>query len=328
MEWKRGWHPVAMHFYFDESGDFAFPAERFDVYVQAALICPDSFVDKVDHYVINQQRELGVAELHAAELPDEKLDEICRFVAGGPVSLVGQVTDTRAMTDEQIAAHRKAQAVRLRANLEQYQQAGGRWEGAEAWYQRHIKRTELASRVNNSEYVQADLLVGLIHGALFKSIVRYVDDGWRDDLADSHFILDGKLPGKLAAGEKDLNVLLMPRLGSNPYELVIPTSWYEEPVHPFVAKFGERNNKASLNRIFEHGLRFEPSQAHAGLQLVDAVAYVTRKAILEPDNDVIHAAYAHIRETLRTERDGQALRLVRYTTGQDNVDEARYRLVL
>jgi hypothetical protein len=27
-------------------------------------------------------------------------------------------------------------------------------------------------------------------------------------------------------------------------------------------------------------------------------------------------------------RDGQALKLVRYTTGQDNIDEARYRLVL
>lgn len=62
-----------MHLYFDESGDFAFPADRFDVYVQASLICPDSFVDKIEHYVTNQQRELGIAELHAAELPDEKL---------------------------------------------------------------------------------------------------------------------------------------------------------------------------------------------------------------------------------------------------------------
>jgi hypothetical protein len=38
---------LAVHYYFDESGDFAFPEGRYDVYVQAALICPDSFVDKV-----------------------------------------------------------------------------------------------------------------------------------------------------------------------------------------------------------------------------------------------------------------------------------------
>jgi hypothetical protein len=31
-----GWHPVIVHLYFDESGDFAFPADSFDVYVQPA----------------------------------------------------------------------------------------------------------------------------------------------------------------------------------------------------------------------------------------------------------------------------------------------------
>jgi hypothetical protein len=31
-----------MHVYFDESGDFAFASDRFDAYVQAALICPDA----------------------------------------------------------------------------------------------------------------------------------------------------------------------------------------------------------------------------------------------------------------------------------------------
>ena len=81
-----------------------------------------SFLDKIEHYVTNQQREFGVAELHAAELPDEKLVDICRFLAGGPLSLVGQVTDTEAMTSEQINAHRKAQAAQLEGNLEQYKQ--------------------------------------------------------------------------------------------------------------------------------------------------------------------------------------------------------------
>jgi len=58
-----------MHLYFDESGDFAFPTDRYDVYVQAGLIVPDSFVSKVEHYVGNKNDELGTTELHAAELP-------------------------------------------------------------------------------------------------------------------------------------------------------------------------------------------------------------------------------------------------------------------
>jgi len=53
-----------------------------------------------------------------------------------------------------------------------------------------------------------------------------------------------------------------------------------------------------------------------------------RKAILEPGNQEIYKAYSLIRENLRTEREGQALRLVRYTTGQDNIDDARYRPLL
>jgi hypothetical protein len=319
---------MRMHLYFDESGDFAFADQRFDAYVQAALICPDSFVDKIEHYVHNAKRELGVDELHAAELPDEQLIEICRFLDGGPLSLVAQVTDTRVMTDAQITEHRQEQAALLERNLEQYKQADGKWEGAEAWYMRHIKRAALASRINNSEYVQSDLFVNLIHAALFKSIVRYLDDAWRDDLVEFHLILDGKLPGKLAAGEKELNVLLMPRLGSNDNEFVIPTTWYDEPVHPFVSKFGTDSGKLSLNRIFERGLRFEESHTHAGLQLVDVVAYVVRKAIVEPENNTVSVAYGLIRENLRTERAGQALRLVRYTTGQDNLDDDRYRAVL
>jgi len=158
--------------------------------------------------------------------------------------------------------------------------------------------------------------------------VRYLDDAWREDFVEFHFVLDAKLPGKLAAGEKELNVLLLPRLGSNDYSIVVPTTWYKEPPHPFIERFSEGNNKSSLNRIFAQGLRFEDSRAHAGLQLVDTVAYVTRKAILEPDNEAIYAAYSEIRENLRTERKGQALRLVRYATGQDSVDEARYRPLL
>lgn len=317
-----------MHYYFDESGDFAFPECSYDVYVQGALICPDSFVDKVEHYVDNLKGALGVDELHAAELADQQLIEICCFLGNGPLQLVGQATDTQVMTGDQINAHRKEQAALLEQNLKQYKRAGGGWAGAEAWYTRHIKRAELASRVSNSEYVQSDMLVGLIHAALFKSLVRFLDDDWRDDLVEFHFILDGKLPGKLAPGEKDLDVLLVPRLGSNPYELVVPTTWYAEPVHPFISKFSSGDGKLSLNGIFEHGLRFEPSHEHAGLQLVDTVAYVTRKAILEPDNDAIHRAYAHIREKLRTERDGQALKLVRYVGGDESVEETRYRLVL
>jgi hypothetical protein len=60
-----------VHIYCDESGDFAFPDDRYDAYVQAALICPTSFVDKLEHYVGNAKKRLGVGELHATALSEE-----------------------------------------------------------------------------------------------------------------------------------------------------------------------------------------------------------------------------------------------------------------
>ena len=90
-----------MHLYLDKSGDFSFPRQNFDAYVQAALVCPDSLVENVDHFVSNQKEEMEVDELHAKELDDEWLVDIWRFIGTGPLSVLAQVTDTKAMTDEQ-----------------------------------------------------------------------------------------------------------------------------------------------------------------------------------------------------------------------------------
>ena len=85
-----------VHLYFDESGDFAFPADGFDAYVQAALICPDSYLAELEECVTQMKDELGVAEVHAAELRAGRLVDICRFIGASPFSLVGQATDTQA----------------------------------------------------------------------------------------------------------------------------------------------------------------------------------------------------------------------------------------
>jgi hypothetical protein len=73
-------------------------------------------------------------------------------------------------------------------------------------------------------------------------------------------------------------------------------------------------------------LVFADSRAHAGLQLVD---FVVRKAILEPDDETIYAAY--LQRDPREPAHGtesQALRLVRYDSGRDATDEECYRPLL
>jgi hypothetical protein len=56
----------AVYFYFDESGDYAFPADRFDCYVQAALITPDSVLPSIATFVEQRQADWDVHELWRA----------------------------------------------------------------------------------------------------------------------------------------------------------------------------------------------------------------------------------------------------------------------
>jgi hypothetical protein len=185
----------------------------------------------------------GAPELHGAELSTESLALICEYIRESAIEVLAQATDTNVMTDRQITEHRLHQAARLKDNLEQWRREGGQSREIEGWYWRMVNRAALPQRVTNSQWAQADLLIGLIHAALFKCLVRYLEDEWREDFRDFHFILDGKLPGKLAADEKLLDSMLVPALGSNPYSFVTVTTWREDPVHPFEEKFGEGDGR-------------------------------------------------------------------------------------
>jgi hypothetical protein len=159
--------------------------------------------------------------------------------------------------------------------------------------------------------LQAQFLVHLIRAALQKAILIFSMDEWRDDSWDFHFVIDGKLPLKKASGEKYLDDMLVPVLGSQQgATLGLLDAWKNDPVHPFGEKYSRERGRVrgvevegvtDLKAIFKDGLRFEPSHQHAGLQLVDAVAYTVRRAVLSPNNAAIQRAYDVLRPKLLNE---------------------------
>jgi hypothetical protein len=241
------------------------------------------------------------------------------------LGLLAQATDTNAMTQKIIETHRLDQAARIQKNYDDWRAAGGNAPAVEEWYESHIKRTAYPSKPTNSEWVQSDLLVELIHRALNKTIAFYHDDRWRPDFEDFHFVFDSKLPGKLAAGEKQLQKILVPALGSNRgrFDLIGINEWRQPPVHPFEAKYGTADGTVDISRLFEHGLEFEDSTARAGLQLVDVVAYAIRRRVLEPTNEVIHWAWQTLRPLL-IDLKGNPISFVRYRAGGEEADTSRY----
>jgi hypothetical protein len=329
-----------MYFFFDESGDYAFRDGPFDCYVQAVLICPDSALTDLEAFVCDRCSEWGIEELHATELDRTRRLAIAEFLASGDCTCLVHVIDNVMITGAGIAEFRLSQAARLRSNLDRYRREsatvrGGPVAEIEEWYLRQLARAGLASRVSDGEFIQSSFLIGLILAAFKKSLIAYMEDDWRESFHDFRFVLDAKLPGKMAAGEKFLNEALVPALGSMPNDSIDNVdTWREEPVHPFVEKFSAKGGRVAgreiddgidLKRVFEHGLQFERSSDIPGLQLVDSVAYVVRSAVIGPADRDARTAYDLLRPKLRN-GEGCCMTLQRLNVGEeDRSSIGRYR---
>jgi hypothetical protein len=329
-----------MHFFFDESGDYAFLGGVFDCYVQAALICPDDSLQPLKEFVENCKAVWRAPELHASELSLEHLQDVATFIGESECQLLVQVTDTVLITADQIAQFRLDQAATLKSNLEWYQRESTKARGAPdgetvEWMLRQIKRAGLASQISHGEFIQARFLLELVADSLQKSLYYFQDDRWRDDFRDFRFVVDGKLPNKLASGEKYFSESIVPSLGSRRgVTLGVPETWHQDPIHPFVGKFRREQGRVrgedvkgviDLDGIFGHGIRFDESVDSPGVQLVDTVAYVTRRAVMEPGNSEIQAAFDSFRGKLRNGNE-KCLTIQRLRVGEeDRSSLGRYR---
>ena len=120
--------------------------------------------------------------------------------------------------------------------------------------------------------------------------------------------------------------MLLGYLASNPrITLIQVAEWTQPPQHPYHANFkNEDDTGIDLRKLFSHGLEFESSRDHAGLQLADVLAYTARRRIVDPENETIRWAWQTVKPLVRTEP-GRYMYLRNFGTGGENVDLDRYR---
>lgn len=278
---------MTVHIFFDESGDYAFPVDRFDCYVQAAVICPESALAGADAFVRDRCAAWELTELHAHEMSAEQLHEVAEFLTAGPIELCAQLTDTVLTTREVIQSCRLDQAAAYERSTANYRRQGGRDRDIMANLEKQIKKAGLASQIPDGEFVQATLLVDGTVQAVQRALYAYGAHQWKDAFHEFHFIIDGKLSGKKSAGEKYLGAMIVDLIAApSRHRFTYNPKWCADPVHPWVDRFCLDGN-IQLDPLFEHGLQFARSHEHAGLQLADIVAFVIRRAVVAPTDDIM-----------------------------------------
>jgi Protein of unknown function (DUF3800) len=301
---------VHVHIFFDESGDYAFPADRFDCYVQAAVICPESALPSATAFVQDRCAAWNLTELHAHQMSADQLQEVAEFLAAGSIELCAQLTDTVLTTPEVIQSCRLDQAAAYERSSANYLRQGGHDPDVVAKLEKQIKKAGLASQIPDGEFVQATLLVDGAVQAIQRALYAYGTQEWRDAFHEFRFTIDGKLSGKKSAGEKYLSTMIVDLIATpSRHRFTYNPQWRDDPVHPWVQRFCLDGN-IQLDPIFEHGLQFAPSHEHAGLQLADIVAFVIRRAVVAPTEDIMRS-YRLLSQRL-ADRKGHCLVVARF----------------
>ncbi len=278
-----------MYIFFDESGDYGFPVDRFDCYVQAAVICPESALPDVTSFVEGRCNTWGLEELHAHQLSGAQLREVAQFLADSPIELCAQLTDTVLTTPEVIASCRLDQAAAYQRSIANYRRAGGRDPDVTANLDAQIKKAALASQIPDGEFVQATLLVDGTVQAIQRALYAYGAKSWRGAFREFRFILDAKLSGKRSAGEKYLSTMIVDLIAApSRHRFDYNPAWRLEPSHPWVERFCV-GATIQLEPLFEHGLQFAASHEESGLQLADAVAFIVRGAVMIASDEILEA---------------------------------------
>jgi Protein of unknown function (DUF3800) len=309
-----------MLFFADESGDYAFPAGGFDVYVLLGLVCPESQQDAIDEFVDATKARCDVAELHGAALDGRELLDVCRFIASINVTAVAIVTDTAMMTPTVIRRFRTRQLTQMQAERAAWKESGGDAPHVDRELAALEKAVQHVSRLSDPEFVQATLTPELLRDVIQRAIDCYHGDDWREYFSRFDFTFDEKLPGKLSQGQKYMNLMYMRVLGTNKRFVITPPAAWIADNHPYVRNFTVAG-KPAPDKLFANGLATRDSKDVAGLQIADVIACVVRRSVLRTDtSQTVLAAYELLQPVL-ADREGRCLQMYRYEEGNAAIPE-------
>lgn len=296
-----------MQFGFDESGDFNFDSLGFDSACVAGVVGPGSVLAPLGKTLRGLAAGWGLEEIHAKQLDDGQLVEVCGVIGAGDVTWVAVYTDSRIFPTSQQLAWRTRQQTEAEAGIARAKTFRNDKQRQQQVYTMR-GRMQHETRVGTPDYLEYMVLFPRVIGDAIQAAVSVFRDArWAPEFHKLIFESDAKLPQKTSAAEKTLDVALRYiMVGDRRFVLDVPAEW--GPSHPFFASHASPTGGVSVPAVLGEGIRFVDSKTSAAVQLADVVASVVRRAVGNPQ-DALAQRCLGLMWRRRFANDGDGLRL-------------------
>jgi hypothetical protein len=300
-----------MHIFVDESGNFApVAATRHSVSVVGALVIPDNKIDQLFARYARLRKRLPKSpngEVKGKLLNEEDVAAVCDLLRRNSCLFEAVGMDLGYESLEGMEQHRHIQAEAITRHLTDQHQPGmieGVWE-----WRRSLEATPLPL------YAQSTVIFEVLAAVIKHAPLYYVQRSPKE-LANFHWVIDGKEVGKVTNVEKWWSETMLPMLQSRSRTEPMPAlvganyTYFDEKfiseTPDFLRPFGFKDETGvDLRRLLKESFRFS-SEAEPGLELVDVVTNATRRALR---GNLRVEGWQHI-PPLMVHRKGQYLHLV------------------
>lgn len=269
----------------DASGKFE-TGSGFEPATVGAAVAPEYACDEVAEWIRQAAMRWGrddLKELHAADLDWTGRLEACEMLAArDDVRLAVVATDQLLLgSAEAVALHRRRQRDHAIA-----QPDPGTTEGKE-------RLDALSSLLGNPrfldhEYVLAAVLPLVVIMALQQALCYFRLDDWRGEMDQIKLLIDEETPKTVRYCVNSL----LPVLGGDPrFSVVIPDVWRERPIHPLLARALHPDGDGLRPQELLPEVAWVPSIGNVIVQLADMAAWVVRRAVVAPHEDVAQRCF-------------------------------------
>ena len=318
-----------VHIYIDESGNFAPVAPgKHSVSVVGALVVPDHKRDQL--FARYSRLRLRLPKSASGEVKGKLLSEaevaaVCELLRRNSCLFEVVGMDLGYETLEGMERHRQVQAEAITRHLTDKHQPG-MIEGVWGW-RRALEAMPLPL------YAQSTVTFETLAAVIRHAPLYYVQR-WPAELANFHWVIDGKEVAKTTQVERWWSETMLPMLQSRSRREPMGALEGADYSH-FDAKFisetpdylreygFEDETGIDLRRLLKDSFRFS-SEAEPGLELVDVVTNATRRAV---QGNLRSEGWRHV-PRLMVHRNGQYLHLVCLTPPDRKRDRPPYSKVV